>query len=173
MAIVVALLTWEFLVANRASGVAYNGKSLEYWLSQTPMTLVMTNGTSMQATTISFGGKTYGVTLEKPDDVKRAFGAMGTNCLPFLAKRLAGHETRISTVVDWIKRKCGKKIWFPAKTLERGQAVTAFKYLDPLPDDIYEQIRALSKSGNPEVAASAKEVLRECHKISVVHPTIK
>lgn len=167
------LLIVEFISRINNSGIVYNGNSLEYWLSQTRATMVMTNGTSAQFASITIDTHTYGLTSEPQDDVREAFRAMGTNCLPFLVERLNVHETRISTATDRLRRKLNMKLTSPGRMLERGQAVTALGFFNTLPDETCEQIRVLSKSSNPEVAASAKYVLQNCHKMSAAHPTPK
>jgi hypothetical protein len=171
VAVITALLTLEYLSAETSSGVAYNGKSLEYWLSQTPMTWVMTNGSYARAETMSISGHIYGSTLEKSDDVDRAFLVMGTNCLPFLIKKLGVHQSRIAAAVERLTyrlkiKRIPRVINSWDKLIERAQAVTALKSMESLPDETYEQIRALSKSSDPEIARSAKHVLDMSHKTS-------
>jgi hypothetical protein len=90
---------------------------------------------------------------------------MGTNCLPFLLKKLGAHDTAIS--MAWLRAISVirlKRVFVPTAELQRGQAVTALLWLDPLPAATMERIRSLSKSDNPEVAASAKYVLQYCRK---------
>jgi hypothetical protein len=166
LAFAAVILAVLIVPAESNSGITCKGKPLEYWFSQTPITMVNTNGFSSQIVCINMGGQTYGCYLEKPGDVKTAFGAMGTNCLPFLVKKLSGQETQASMFfLHWQRMLALKKQTPVDKDIERGQAVTALKYLDPLPRETYEQIRALSKSPNSGAAASAKEVLSECHEM--------
>jgi len=173
IAVIAVLLAREYFAARKGSGLIYNGKTLEYWLGQTASTSVITNGVYARIGSLTIGGYTYGATVETDADVERALRAIGTNCLPFLVKKLGAHETRISRTVERLKVRLKMKVDLLGRDWERGQAVTAFTYLDPLPDDIYEQIRRLSKCGTPEVATSAKYVLQQCHKMSDVHPTLK
>jgi hypothetical protein len=170
---IVALLTYKFLVAERASGIIYNGKTLEYWLSQTICTVVGTNGSSITRKSIHPHGQTQEAQLERIREVKLAYRAMGTNCLPFLVKKLQMHENGISLAIERLEDRFKIHRNPMDRDWQRGQAVTAFAYLDPPPEEIYEQIRALTKSGNPDVAASARFVLQTSHKLSDVLPTPK
>ena len=110
-------------------------------------------------------GSRYGCYLEKQDNVRTAFEAMGGDCLPFLLKKLGGHETRVSRAVRYWNYRLRINRRPVDKDIERGQALTALTWLSPLPGETYEQIRALSKSSDAHVAAAAKEALSECREM--------
>jgi hypothetical protein len=165
--LVAATIGFFAVRAASSSGVSYNGKPLEYWFSQTPIMFVSTNGSADMVLNIPIRphGEGYGCCLEKDDDVKRAFWSMGTNCLPFLVRKLGGHKTRVSWYVIYWQHRLGIKRIPADKDIERGQAIVALKWMDPLPMQTCEKIQALSKCKNPEVAAAAKEALSECHEL--------
>ena len=168
--VIAALLTGEIVRAWSDSRIEYQGKPLKYWFSQTPFTVVGTNGaTSMIAFFGMRDGSRYGCYLEKQDDVRKSFVAMGSNCLPFLVKKLGGRETPVSRAIRYSEYRLRINLRPVDKNIERGQALTALTWLSPLPRETYEQIRALNKSSDPHVAAAAKEALSGCDEMKPRH----
>lgn len=78
VAIISALLV-ELPSTEKPSGVTYDGKPLEYWLSQTICTVASPNGNSVTWKSIRPSGQTPEAVRKKNEEVKHAFQAIGTN----------------------------------------------------------------------------------------------
>jgi hypothetical protein len=104
--------------AERASGIAHNGKTLEHWFSQTLYTTVLTNGASTFLVNVQLDEKTY---LENEDNMKRAFWATGTN-FPDARECLVGANLHPS------KSKSTRKSGHCAKARFRGRAPAIFRH---------------------------------------------
>jgi hypothetical protein len=141
----------------------YQGKPLDYWLSQLPLADIRWVGGSSRVSIVpraAAGGRTYGSTLETPEASLKAIQEMGTNAIPFvfgkLQRRLSPIQKLILKVYSW---RGGKRRLFADTIAERRQAVTALLCLSPLPEEWVGRIRKLSTNGHPETRMYAQAVL--------------
>ncbi len=147
---------------------SYQGKSLDYWLSQMPITFIVVmvnpggiNTMVSTGTRVQFGPPTTPLkTYEQPEDCLRAMKAMGTNALPTLLSKLQTRDSSWIYRIDEWEIKVGiKRFILEPAILTRSRAITRLEALQPLPENTLQQLRALSTNADPNIAESAKYVL--------------
>jgi len=152
-----ALLTLVLL--REGSGYHYGGRSESYWFRQLGLTMVTTNGFVGTADILAFPGQKYGHSPEGERATTNAFAQMGTNALPYLLHKLAGHTSAVGLHVNtWLGKAGIKRQFWRNADLERAQAVTALTYLagrGEVTPFAARRIRALATDKDPRVAASA------------------
>jgi hypothetical protein len=153
------------LAHQKQSKPYYQGKPLEYWFNQLPMTNIRgvgSNATVVQFSTLvsisaSRAVKTYGGFLERPEASATAIRAMGTNALEFYLSKLTRHYGSIKSRVDRAARIVGfKGFLFESISPEREQAVTALILLKPLPPNVVSKLTLLSTNSNREISVAAR-----------------
>jgi len=159
-----AFLIALVLILSRDRGPYYHGKPLDtYWFHELSISSIETNS-SRRISAHALHGHLYGQAREDRATVDEAILAMGTNCLPFLLRKLDKHDSAFRKHVEKWMDKVGihSTPWRDADW-ERAQAVTALFLLGRnrlVTPEALKRIQELSKSSDTNVAASAKFLLQ-------------
>ena len=146
----------------------YQGKPLDYWLGQMPVTLIQvttnsgaTNLMIVTAARVKFGAQLAVQQIyEQPDDCLRAMKTMGTNALPILLANLQTRDNPWKDRINKLEMKTGiKRATFEPAMWTRGKAIVGLEALQPLPESVRQELSSLSTNADPNIAASAKYVL--------------
>jgi hypothetical protein len=137
----------------------YQGQSIDYWFTQLPLTSVSSQGVTYVSLVTASPGGIYGSTNKECFD---AFDSFGTNAFPYLLEKMASEYSVLEKKASQIAWRVGWKS-FPVRnaTAERYQATTALLLYIEIPKGTRQTLTNLTKSPNPEIADSAKFVLRE------------
>jgi hypothetical protein len=144
---------------------SYQGKPLEYWFNQLPMTSISRAGFSASAVQYdhlllrspSGAVRKYGGWLEAPEASASAIRAIGTNSLAFYLGKLTRQVGPIESKIYKGARVVGFRGFLGVEDVDwvRGQAVTALILSKPLPPEVVSELVTLSTDRNREIAAAA------------------
>jgi hypothetical protein len=158
-----AILTTLFLVLTRHTSkpLTYQGKPIEYWFAQLPITPMPPPGVEFSPNIRAFvtsHGQQYGSTNV---DGIAAIEALGTNALPFLLARLQGLESVAKKLVTKAATNSGAGyLPFRNADIERLQAVTGLIHVKALTPEARQLITSLSTNTKPDIASSAAFILK-------------
>jgi hypothetical protein len=165
---------------QRKSEPFYQGKPLEYWFNQLPMTRI--DGAGFYATVIqsdhmllrrpSGAVRKYGGWTETPEASANAIRGIGTNALAFYLQKLRRHVGTREIQIEKVARAFGfHGFLFEGVDPERGQAVTALILLKPLPPEVVSKLATLTTNRNRDIAAAAHWALTTKEKeLVLLHP---
>ena len=154
---------------QRTPRPSYQGKPLEYWFNQLPMTRIDVAGFDarvklsdrMTCRTLSGAFRAWGSWMETPKDSANAICAIGTDGLAFYLRKLRQSiSTREMQIVKVARAAGFHGFLFEDVYPERQQAVTALIVLKPLPPEVVSELVALSTSRDQDIAAAARCALR-------------
>ena len=179
--ILAAGMVWGFGVAHwRTPRPSYQGKPLEYWFNQLPMTRMGAAGSDAKAMLSdrwrcqapSGAVRKWGSWLETPQDSGNAIRGIGSNALAFYIRKVGRHIGAPELQIMKVARAVGfHGFLFQDAEPEREQAVTAFILLKPLPPLVVSELVALSTNRDPYVAGAALCALRTNEKeLLFLHP---
>jgi len=164
-AISVAGVVWGFGVALRHTPRPfYQGKPLEYWFNQLPMTRIDTNGfyatvslsDRWRCGLASGAVRKWGRWIETPEASANAIHRIGTNAIPFYLRKIRRPIGARETQIMKIARAVGfRGFLFEDVEPEREQAVTALILLKPLPPQMASELVALTTNMDPYIAGAA------------------
>ncbi len=164
----VGVVVW-FVAAAGPREPSYQGKSLDYWLNQMPAPKIYVDPSSGAshymgagyATRTWMGHATATLAIhEQPEDCLSAMKAMGTDALPILLAKLQARDTSWKTRINQWRVKAGIKPPIFASAMQtRGEAISGLEALQPLPESLLQQLRALCMNADPGIAAAAGYVL--------------
>jgi len=148
------------LIFRGNRNLVYQRHAIGYWFERLPVTLVTSNSVMTGGSVTTFG-QTYGSTvLVTETETYKAFDHFGTNAIPYLMSKFLAEDSYAKSNITMLAVKLGvRKMPFRFSKIERGQAVTALLRLD-LPEDCLQSIIYSSTNGVPDIAASAKYILR-------------
>ena len=156
----VALLHFRYIDNQE---LRYEGRSIDYWFSQLPVTMVSSQRI-IKVESMTVNGKQYGSKggASKPF---AAFNHFGTNAINYLMGKLVEKDSPIERKATKVALKLGvRSLPFRHSRMERGQALTGLLYLKELPPETKQTLTNLSGSSRPEVAEAAKYILRRGQK---------
>ena len=157
---------WRGIAHQRKPNPSYQGKPLEYWFNQLPMTSkgmsggsdIVVQGDRMQRRGWRSGTFwEYGSWKEKPEASAKAIRAMGTNAVAFSLHKLTRQNYPIESKIERLAFGVGLHgLLFEDTTPEREQSVTALILLKPLPREAVSKLITLSTNKNGAIAAAAR-----------------
>ncbi|MHB8519971.1 MAG: hypothetical protein ACYDH9_04365 [Limisphaerales bacterium] len=165
--VLAAILGALILVLTRqtAKSLIYQGKSIEYWFEQLPVTPILPSGVAPAVYQVNVRGfikstgQQYGST-NLSDEAIDVIAALGTNALPFLLAKLQGSDSVVKREVTKAARKAGVGyLPFRNADLERLQAVTGLIHVKTLTPEAGQVLTSLRTNTNPEIASAAVQVL--------------
>jgi hypothetical protein len=188
--LVVCLLLGVILVAGVVCGFCvthrrtprpfYQGKPLEYWFNQLPMTRMGATGSNPKAMLSdrwrcqapSGAVRKWGSWLEKPQDSGNAIRGIGSNAFAFYIRKVRRHIGAPEMQIMKVARAVGfHGFLFQDVEPEREQAVTALILLKPLPPLVVSELVALSTNRDPYICGAALCALQTNEKeLLFLHP---
>ena len=148
----------------------YQGRSIDYWFAQLPLTLVTPEGLVATGGAITAFGQQYGNQQDAPQSFA-ALDSFGNDAIPYLMNKLTAKDSAIEKTARNIARKA-KMTSFPTRmaSIESYQAVTGLIYLKELPAETIQTLTDLSKDTNSQNAAAAKYILEKINMEQAVMP---
>jgi HEAT repeat protein len=139
--------------------LVYQGRSIDYWFAQLPITWVGPKGMLLTGGSIIAFGQQYG-NQQDASLPFAAFDSFGNDAIPYLMSKLTSRDSTLELTARNAALKA-KLRSFPTRMarIESFQAVTGLIYLKELPTDIIKTLTDLSKDTNSEVADAAGYVL--------------
>ena len=147
----------------------YQGRSIDYWFAELPVTLVLPEFVATGAS-LTVLGQQYG----NEEDTSMSFAALdafGIDAIPYLMKKLTGKDSAIEQAARNAARRVKIKS-FPTRmaAIERGQAATGLIYMKELPPETVRTLTNLSRTSNSGVADAAKYILSKINTDQAVMP---
>jgi hypothetical protein len=167
--LVVAIGSVLFLcLTPRRQELKYQGRSIDYWFTQLPPTIVSSE-VSMTAKSFTVLGQEYGNTVDSSMSLE-AFDSFGIDAIPYLVTKFLGEDSVIEQSARDLARKAQIKS-FPTRMakIESCQAVTGLIHLKQLPAETVQMLTDLSKDPNLPHAPPAKYILE---RISMDQPVM-
>jgi hypothetical protein len=164
------------VVHQRKPKLSYQGRALEYWFNQLPMTSIngKTVGQSRHMLMRSASGavRKYGDWMETPEASAQAIRGIGTNALTFYFGKLTRHYGPVERAIPKVAHAVGYHGFLLADVdPERRQAVTALILLKPLLPEVVSELVTLSTNSHREIAAAARCALTtEENELVLLHP---
>jgi hypothetical protein len=156
------------IVVSSSKEPCYAGKPLGLWIGHYPAIIVFTNGYSQQYPGF-YASRAQAEAdqdrlLRTALEARRAVKSMGTQCLPFLLRRLSTRDDvpLRNVIVGWgIKLHVLKPTWYVdhSPPFVRGQALKALLDLDQVASPAIPELVALADGPDKGVRLAARHAL--------------